>query len=306
MFNVLSLFDGISCGMIALNRCGIPIDNYYASEIDDNAIKVSNHHFPNIIRLGDVSSIDSNLLPRIDLLIGGFPCQSFSFAGKELNFNDPRGSLFFQYVRLLNDIKPRYFLAENVVMQEKFSDKISEMLGVKCIKLNSLSVSAQSRKRLYWTNIPINGFPSDRGINLIDILDRDEFYLKHYPNLRNGTIVGSRRIGTDGKRDDYNTSIPRIQTLEVRNVNINKTNCITTVAKDNVLTPHEVGRHKDAFGGDILYRNYTPNELCRLQTIPDNYFNGVVSDGKVIKMVGNAWTVDIISWLLNQIPKVSI
>jgi len=179
--NVLSLFDGISCGQIALERAGIKVDTYFASEIDKHAIKVTQVNYPNTIQLGDITKISSLDLPKIDLLIGGSPCQGFSFAGKQLNFNDDRSKLFFEFVRLLNECKPRYFILENVKMKKEYQDAISEYLEVEPIEINSNLVSAQNRKRLYWTNIPGISQPKDRGILLKDIIevgavDRDKSY----------------------------------------------------------------------------------------------------------------------------------
>jgi len=168
--NVLSLFDGMSCGQIALNRLGFKIDNYFASEIDKHAIKVTMANYPDTIQIGDVTQIDGIDLPQIDLLIGGSPCQGFSFAGKQLNFNDPRSALFFEYVRLLKECQPKYFFLENVKMKKEYQDVITQYLGVEPIELNSALVSAQNRKRLYWTNIPGFDTPKDRGILLKDIV----------------------------------------------------------------------------------------------------------------------------------------
>ena len=151
--NVLSLFDGMSCGQIALNKADINIDNYYASEIDEYAIKVTQKNYPNTIQLGSVVDVKGTDLPKIDLLIGGSPCQGFSFAGKQLNFEDERSKLFFEYVRILKETKPKYFLLENVRMKKEYQDVISSALGVEPILINSNLVSAQERKRLYWTNI---------------------------------------------------------------------------------------------------------------------------------------------------------
>ena len=135
--NVLSLFDGMSCGQIALNKVGIKYENYFASEIDEPAIKVTQHNYPNTIQLGDVTKIKASDLPQIDLLIGGSPCQGFSFAGKQLNFEDERSKLFFEFVRLKNELQPKYFLLENVKMKQEWQDVISEQLGVKPIRINS-------------------------------------------------------------------------------------------------------------------------------------------------------------------------
>jgi len=152
--NVLSLFDGLSCGQIALDSLGIKINKYLASEINKNAITITQNNYPNTIQLGGITNVQSVNLPKIDLLIGGSPCQGFSFAGKQLNFNDPRSKLFFEYVRLLKECKPKYFLLENVRMQQEYLDIISDLLNVQPIMINSADFSPQDRKRYYWTNIP--------------------------------------------------------------------------------------------------------------------------------------------------------
>lgn len=174
--NILSLFDGISIGRLAAERANLPIDKYYASEIDKYAIAVSKKNFPDIVHLGTVE--DHNKwdidFGKIDLLLGGSPCQGFSFAGKQLNFNDSRSKLFFQYVEILKKIKkenPRvFFLLENVKMKKEYQDTISKYLGVQPIEINSNLVSAQNRKRLYWTNIPNIKQPKDKKIFLKDIV----------------------------------------------------------------------------------------------------------------------------------------
>jgi DNA-cytosine methyltransferase len=174
--NVLSLFDGMSCGQIALNRAGVKYDAYFASEVDKYAIKVAQANYPDTVQIGDVTQVDHTRLPfgGIDLLMGGSPCQGFSFAGKQLNFDDPRSKLFFEFVRLKDDLKPKYFLMENVPMKQESQDIISEYLGVKPVMINSSLFSAQNRKRLYWTNIPFDTMPTaDKGIVLQDILEED-------------------------------------------------------------------------------------------------------------------------------------
>lgn len=172
--SVLSLFDGISCGQIALNRVGIKYDNYFASEIDKHAIKVTMKNYPKTMQLGDVTKVKGWDLPKIDLLIGGSPCQGFSFAGKGLNFEDPRSKLFFEFVRLKSETQPKYWMLENVKMKAEHQNIISEILGVKPILINSELVSAQRRERLYWTNIPITELPTDKGILLKDIIEIGE------------------------------------------------------------------------------------------------------------------------------------
>lgn len=169
-YNVLSVFDGMSCGRVALDELNIPVKQYYASEIDPYAITVATNNYMDTIQLGDVTKVDGHLLPKIDLLIGGSPCQGFSFAGKQLNFEDPRSKLFFEFVRLLKECKPKFFFLENVRMKKEYQDVISSYLGVEPVLLNSALVSAQNRQRLYWTNIPGYTPPEDRGILLKDIV----------------------------------------------------------------------------------------------------------------------------------------
>jgi len=169
--NVLSLFDGMSCGQIALDRLGIEVDKYYASEIDKYAMTIAKKNYPNTIHIGDVTKVDGTKLDKIDLMIGGSPCQGFSFAGKQLNFKDPRSALYFEFVRLLKETKPKYFLLENVRMKKEFQAIITKDLGVEPIMINSSLLSAQNRVRLYWTNIPNVTQPNDLGIVLKDIIE---------------------------------------------------------------------------------------------------------------------------------------
>lgn len=368
---VLSLFDGMSCGQIALNRAGFEIETYYASEIDKHAIAVTQANYPNTIQLGDVTKVTGLDVGEIDLLIGGSPCQGFSFAGKQLNFEDPRSKLFFEFVRLLNETKPKYFLLENVKMKKESEDVISSYLGVKPIEINSALVSAQNRRRLYWTNIPNVAQPEDKGILLKDILEtegqgiiknRGSFESRDYKSMCldasyhkgadnhgqrtlvrqksktvrtsglgsyiAGRIVG-RRIGEDGKRKDYDKSIGTYQRLEI-NSNPNKTNCLTTVDKDNVLvvmatdinghdilkrvySAEEKSPTLTAIGGgsqekkialsDCEYRKLTPLECERLQTVPDNYTAAAgTSNTQRYRMLGNGWTVDVIAHIFKNLP----
>ena len=190
---VLSLFDGMSCGRIALDQLGIPVEKYYASEIDKYAIQVSQANYPDIIQVGDVCDLDPKDFKDVNLILFGSPCQGFSFAGKQLAFDDPRSKLFFEAVRLLKAIKPKYFLAENVRMKKEFLEIFTEQLSAcydakdvapqfvdlvgnvrfEPIFINSSLVSAQSRQRYYWTNIPNIKQPEDRGIVLRDILETE-------------------------------------------------------------------------------------------------------------------------------------
>lgn len=261
---VLSLFDGMSCGQIALNRVGISYGKYYASEIDKHAIKVTQHNYPDTIQLGSVTEIKVTDLPQIDLLIGGSPCQGFSFAGKGLNFEDPRSKLFFEFVRLLKDCNPKYFLLENVKMKQEFQDIISEQLGVRPILINSSLVSAQNRERLYWTNIPIQGLPNDKGLFLKDIIEK----------------------GAGKKLSEQTAQRPR--TLRNYRSENQKSFCMLATmwkgSQSNGMTVID----------DNGLRNITPLECERLQTVPDNYTN-VVADTNRYTMLGNGWTVDVIA-----------
>lgn len=183
--NILSLFDGMSCGQIALNRANIPYNNYYASEIDKYAIEITQKNYPETIQMGDITRLTADKLPQIDLLMGGSPCQGFSFAGKQLNFEDPRSKLFFEFVRLKDELKPKYFMLENVKMKQEYQNIISDYLGVRPVVINSSLVSAQNRVRLYWTNIPGDNNdlfnssisqPIDKGIMLKDIVFDDALF----------------------------------------------------------------------------------------------------------------------------------
>jgi DNA (cytosine-5)-methyltransferase 3A len=211
--NVLSLFDGMSCGQIALNRIGIIPNTYYASEIDNKSIKVTTKNYPNTIQLGDVRNITINdIKTNIDLLIGGSPCQSFSFAGKRkgmitndeieiLNLEqylklkdegfefDGQSYLFWEYIRIYNLIKPKYFLLENVIMSKKWETIITNSIGVNPIRINSNLVSAQNRDRLYWTNIPNVTIPKDKKITLGDIIYDDT-----YKNFTDQRITNTKKL----------------------------------------------------------------------------------------------------------------
>jgi len=316
--NVLSLFDGMSCGRIALERAGIPVTNYFASEIDKYAITVAKKNYPDTVHLGDVTNVrnfvhlpllvvpdetgDGEQHHRIDLLIGGSPCQGFSFAGKQLNFDDPRSKLFFEYVRLFRRLKPKYFLLENVNMKKEYQDVISEQLGVQPIRINSNLVSAQNRDRLYWTNIPVSGPPEDKGIVLKDILesgfvDRDKAHcidanyfkggnLKSYFEKHRRQLVfsddGLCHVGdADLKGHDY---IRRVYHPE------GKSPALCAASGGN-LEPKTLS-------SETTWRKLTCLEAERLQTVPDGYTEGV-SNTQRYRMLGNGWTVDVISHIFN-------
>jgi len=183
--NVLSLFDGMSCGMMALQRAGIKVNNYYSSEIDKYAMTVSAANYPEIIQVGDITKLDLSTLPKIDLVMGGSPCQGFSVAGKGLAFDDPRSALFFEFVKCVKELNPKYFLLENVNMKKEWLAVIADYMGVEGIKINSALVSAQNRNRWYWSNIPGIEQPKDRGIVLRDIL-QDDAEEPMYSNIYGG------------------------------------------------------------------------------------------------------------------------
>lgn len=314
---VLSLFDGICCGHLALERAGIKIDSYDAYEIEPNAIKATQTNFPDVVHHGDVTKEDfTKYKGKIDLLIGGSPCTNLSSAGNRQGLKGNQSKLFYEYARALEEAQPKYFLLENVIMKKEWEDIITNILGVEPIEINSSLVSAQNRRRLYWTNIPNVTQPKDRGIKLEDILDDVEF--KNYKNpaairgrrLNKATIVG-RRLDENGHRQDYDKTIPISQCLEVRASNTDKSNCLTTVDKDNVLTPLPVGRYPDAFKNNLPFRYYTTKEMCRLQTLPDSFLN-MIPDSAARKALGNGWTVDVISHIFSflsdeyKIPEVDV
>ena len=207
--NILSLFDGMSCGRLALDRLGIKVDKYYASEIDKYAIQVSSANYPDIIQIGDVCDVKGEDYPDIDLVLAGSPCQGFSFAGNQLAFDDPRSALFFEFVRILKEVKPKYFLLENVKMKKEFLDVISEQVGVEPILINSALVSAQNRLRYYWTNIPGVEQPEDRGIVLRDILETEPDKKYDISEAKVDRVLNAKR----GKGYFYNEDSEKIGTV---------------------------------------------------------------------------------------------
>lgn len=301
---VLSLFDGICCGHLALERAGIKIDSYDAYEIEKNAIKATETNFPDVIQHGDVTIEDfTKYKGKIDLLIGGSPCTNLSMAGNGQGLKGSQSKLFYEYARAIKEVQPKYFLLENVIMKKEWEDIITNILGVEPIEINSSLVSAQNRRRLYWTNIPNVTLPEDKNITLEDILEDIEF-----PNpaairgrrLNKATIIG-RRLDKNGHRKDTDKTIPITQCLEVRATNTDKSNCLTTVDKDNVLTPLSIGRHPDAFKNNLPFRYYTTKEMCRLQTVPDDFLN-MIPDSAARKALGNGWTVDVIAHIFSFLP----
>jgi|TARA_R110001592_G_scaffold108990_2_gene304334 DNA (cytosine-5)-methyltransferase 3A len=278
--NILSLFDGISCGRVALERAGVKVDNYFASEIDEYAIKMSRFNHDDVQQIGNVLNIDETALPQIDLIMGGSPCQGFSFAGKGLAFDDPRSRLFFEFVDLIDRCKPKYFLLENVRMKKEFLDIITEYLEVEPILINSSLVSAQSRQRYYWTNIPNVGPPEDTCSDMLqDILEPrpSRKYLA-------GQQLRDNYQGGNQLNPNYKSQANRIHDIDKKAPTI------------------MAGSHGYANGyvnqdGDI--RKLTPIECERLQTLPDNYTDGV-SDTQRYKGLGNGWTVDVVAHILRK------
>ena len=297
--NVLSLFDGMSCGRIALDKAGIPVDNYWASEIDPYAIKVARINYPDTIHVGDIAALDWNdegLHAHIDLLIGGSPCQGFSFAGKQLNFNDPRSKLFFEFVRLMDEIKPTWFLLENVKMKKESQDIISRYLGVQPQEINSSLVSAQNRKRFYWTNIPFT-MPEDRGIMLKDIIEDglDANYFKggnlksYFEKHRRQLVFSSDGLCHVGDADlKGHDAIKRVYHPE------GKAPTLTTMG----------GGHREPkillTKDNLKWRKLTPLECERLQTVPEGY-TAHVSNTQRYKMLGNGWTVDVVAHIFKNL-----
>jgi len=311
--NVLSLFDGMSCGQIALYRAGIEVYRYYSSEIDKHAIKVAKKNFPKTIQLGDVTEVKGSDLPKIDLLIGGSPCQGFSFAGKQLNFDDPRSKLFFEYVRLLKECKPKYFFLENVKMKKEYQNLISEYLGVEPVEINSSLVSAQNRRRLYWTNLPNIKQPKDKKLFLVNILEfgviaRDKSYLltgkywkgtkiEQYIKNKCSPIAFTERRTEEAKkiRKEYQLKhakdfCPR-RGKELVSRKDGKMNCLTATysIKEHTLIDEK-----------LYYRKLTPIEWERLQTVPDDYTKGV-SNTQRYRMLGNGWTIDVVAHIFKNI-----
>ena len=275
IYNVLSVFDGMSCGQIALNRAGIKYDKYYASEIKKHAIKVTQHNYPNTIQVGDVTQLFKGCLPKIDLLIGGSPCQDFSQANKERKgLKGEKSSLFFEYVRLLQELKPKYFLLENVSMDDYSYQFISETLGTYPVNINSELVSGQLRQRSYWTNIGAESFdlfgnrysmipqPKNKNIMLQDILESGK------TDRQKSLCILAR----------YKTSAPFRAKYEKR---------------------YKMGMLQIVY--DNEHRLLTTKEIERLQTVPEGYVDNVpgISENMKANLLGDGWTVDVIAHIFS-------
>lgn len=316
--NVLSLFDGMSCGQQALERAGFKVTNYFASEIDKHAIKVTMANYPNTIQLGSVVDVDGYSLPKIDLLIGGSPCQSFSFAGKRKGMStkcdteiltlehylqlksegfefEGQSYLFWEYMRLLNETKPKYFLLENVEMGEKWERVLSKAIGVNGIHINSALVSAQNRKRIYWTNIENVAHPSDKKIFLESILeDLPDCEIGIKVRQKSNSVRVGGRNSPFGSKQIWDSPFQRIGKKGNVKPGILKSSCLTGGGNSG-------GNHSDM---DILHslnytRRYSVTECERLQTVTDGY-TAHVSDSQRYKMLGNGWTVEVIAYIFKH------
>ena len=330
----------MSCGQIALDQLGIPVETYYASEIDKYAIQVTQANYPNTVQVGDVTNLDPKDFADVDLIMGGSPCQGFSFAGNQLAFDDPRSALFFEFIRLLKDIKPKYFLLENVKMKKEFLDIISQEVskcypeitfGISPLLINSSLVSAQSRQRYYWTNIPNIQQPKDRGIVLRDILENDAeepMYLNIYGGFGEKKPRKHFNKSVTIRANSGGGSIPNIKLKDfelsdkaIDYMNRSSSKWSKGKTRKDIYIKHEsekgmcltANMHKGVPYGviavdknghdtskDPTWRKLTPLECERLQTVPDNYTNHV-SNTQRYKMLGNGWTVEVIKHILQSI-----
>ena len=285
MENIVSTFDGISCLQIALNRQGLEYKNYYASEIDTHCIKITQKNYPNTIQKGNICDLTKADFPEnIDLLVGGSPCQGFSLMGRQLNFNDDRSKLFFEFVRLKDELKPKWFILENVVMRQDIQDAISDLLGVKPIKINSALFSGQNRKRLYWTNIP-------------NVEEKIAQSLASLPQITGKSILTDQTYEIATVRKGKNGS-PR----QIVKPATDKLGCLTASYYKGVNADGRPAKSKlfgDYEAGKI--EMLSPVECERLQTVPEGYTEGI-SKTQRYKALGNGFTVEVISFILRCIP----
>lgn len=278
--NILSLFDGISCGRVALDRAGIPVNKYYASEIDKTAIKISQSNHNDIDLIGDVHDLQSWSLPQIDLLLGGSPCQNFSRGAtlsnkKRTGLKGNRSNLFWKFLEAKHKFNPKYFLLENVVMPKEHEEIITMSLGVEPIKINSNLVSFQNRERLYWTNIPNVSQPQNKNISFQSYKDNDPNYCAQFKV--NKTPSRLKMWG-----DGVNGNCPNVTHRE-------KINCLTL--------KQDRRRNGGLIDFDGFCRFLTRRELELAQTLPVGYTN-CVSYNQACKALGNGWTVDVIAHIL--------
>lgn len=321
--NVLSLFDGISCGQVALQRAGIPVSKYFASEIDKTAIVVTQRHFPKTVQLGDVALIKAKHLPKIDILLAGSPCQGFSKNGKMKGFEDPRSSLYYEFLRLLRTVKPKFWLLENVKGTNHMVERISKDVGRQPLIINSSLISAQSRIRCYWTNIPRVTVLKDRGIllgHVVSSANKSYTRTKGYvytlkrlrPVKRDSITKNNTRLRREIRKALGTKNIPkflwrfdkhgRIVVLypDRRKIQLvgsvafmdNKAECITTMSQ-----PHMIDYNH-------TIRKLTEEECEELQTLPRGYTKGISRTARY-RSLGNCWTVEVVSHILKGIKKAS-
>lgn len=296
---VFSAFDGMSCGAIGLDRAGVAVEKYYASEIDKWAIEVSNDNYPHIVRLGDILNWRSWKLDwgSVDLVIGGSPCQGFSSNGKHLAFDDPRSKLFFTFLDIYNHVKslnPNVkLLLENVKMKSDHAEEISRLLGVSGVALNSKRWIPQSRPRVYWTNIPVPP-PPKLGYKLVDVLLREVPDKYVIPPKWDLSLYNNNDVAKNYTALDPNTAVCMVS----RQYGNWRGTLVSVVLQDNgrCLTAILLPEHLRPTGKKV-YRKLTPVECERLQTVPDNYTKAV-SNSQRYKMLGNGWTVDVITHIL--------
>lgn len=313
---VLSLFDGISCGRVALERAGIPVETYYASEIDKYAMSVAQAMYPDTIQIGDVCKIDfTQYIGKVDMIIGGSPCQDLSIAKQNRQgLHGERSRLFWEYIKALTIIKPKYFLLENVAsMKNEDRDAITAVLrGIypetECIMINSALVSAQQRKRYYWTNWHVEQ-PEDKGILLKDILESGLPYLGKSQSLT-ASYDGAVFWNSIQRKQRTMVAEP-VRIGELDGLGKGQANRIYSVRGKSVCLNAngggggaKTGLYKiDLPDGDYIVRKLTPRECARLQTYPERCFDVAnISNTQWYKAFGNGWTVDVIAHIFKQIP----
>jgi DNA (cytosine-5)-methyltransferase 3A len=288
---VLSLFDGISCGMVALERAGVPVERYVAYEIEEDAIKVSKHNYPMIEQKGDVFKAEYTT-GEFDLLIGGSPCTYWSIAkaggNRETTSSGIGFDLFMQYVRALKEAKPKYFFYENnESMSDEIKDEITKQLGVEPIMIDSADFSAQIRKRYYWTNIPVLLDYTPKELVIEDIVFDDTYQNKTFEKYAETQIISK-----DGKSVKWDSSGKGYYSQQNRaRLKCMKMNTVTARGRDKC----------NIWLGGTSYRLMHPVEAERLQTLPDNYTSVLKSDAKRISTIGNGWTVDVIAHIFTQL-----
>ena len=296
--NVLSLFDGISCGRIALERAGIKVDKYYASEIKKFAIKCSKENYPEIIQVGDITKIhykngilytesgEMNI-GKVDMIIGGSPCQNFSSArilsNKEIDgLKGDKSKLFYEFLRLLKEINPKYFLLENVRMKKESYEQLNSYLGVKGININSNLVSFQNRDRYYWTNIPNVTLPKDKQLNFQDYIDKDSEYCKQFKVKR-----------TPSRERMWNNGIKETISNCINITNAKKIGCLT---RKQDRCPNS-----GLISFEDFCRYLTRREIELAQTLPLGYTD-CLSYLQMQDVCGEGWTVDVIAHIFSFLP----